>query len=336
MPTAFITGITGQDGAYLARFLLARGYVVHGGMRRVSQPRLARLERLGIADRVHLHECDLLDLASIQRVLRDLRPDELYNLAAQSHVATSWEVPSLTARVNALAVGDILETLRLFSPETRFYQASTSEMFGNAGGALDESAPLRPRSPYGAAKAHAHHLTVNYRESWGMHLSSGILFNHESPLRGEEFVTRKITRGLARIAHGAGGPVLLGNLDARRDWGFAGDHVAAMWQMLQRDRGGDYVVATGVATSVRDFARLAAGALGFTPETLGEGLDETAVDRKTGRCLWRVTPGLFRPAEIDRLCGDAARARRDLGWTPATGIEALADMMARADHDALA
>ncbi len=336
MPTAFITGITGQDGAYLARLLLRRGYVVHGGMRRVSQPRLARLRALGIADRVRLHEFDLCEPGSITRAIRDLRPDEFYNLAAQSHVATSWEVPVLTARVNALAVGEILESLRLFSPGTRFYQASTSEMFGNAGGTLDEGTPFRPRSPYGAAKAHAHHLTVNYRESFGMHASCGILFNHESPLRGEEFVTRKITRGLARIARGAGGPVVLGNLAARRDWGFAGDHVAAMWRMLQRDQGGDYVVATGRATSVRDFAILAAQALGLDPETTGEGEDETAFDRRSGRCLWRVSPALFRPAEIDRLCGDAGRARADLGWQPATGIDSLALMMARADHDAIA
>jgi len=337
MPTAFITGITGQDGAYLARFLLRRGYAVHGGMRRVSQPRLARLERLGIAGRVRLHEFDLLEPGSILRAVRDLRPDEFYNLAAQSHVATSWELPVLTARTNALAVAEILEALRLFSPRTRFYQASTSEMFGNAAATLDEGAPFRPRSPYGAAKAHAHHLAVNYRESFGMHVSAGILFNHESPLRGEEFVTRKLTRGLARIARGgAGGPVRLGNLDAARDWGFAGDYVAAMWRMLQRGTGGDYVIATGVATSVRGFALLAARALGLDPVSEGEGMRERAFDRRSGRCLWQVAPDLFRPAEIDRLRGDAARAGRDLGWTPRVGVEGLARMMARADHDALA
>lgn len=336
MRTAFITGITGQDGAYLARFLLRRGYAVHGGMRRVSQPRLARLQALGIADRVTLHEFDLCEPGSILRAIRRLRPDEVYNLAAQSHVATSWEVPVMTARVNALAVGELLEALRLFSPESRFYQASTSEMFGNAGGLLDESAPFRPRSPYGAAKLHAHHLVVNYRESFGIHASCGILFNHESPLRGEEFVTRKITSGLARLARGCGGPVVLGNLDARRDWGFAGDHVAAMWRMLQRDTGGDYVVATGRATSVRDFALLAAQALGFTPEIEGEGTEEQARDRRSGRCLWRVSPALLRPAEIDSLCGNAASARAELGWRPRIGVEALARMMARADHDAAA
>lgn len=336
-PVAFITGITGQDGAYLARFLLGRGYVVHGGMRRVSQPRLARLERLGIAERVRLHEFDLLEPGSILRAVRDIRPDEFYNLAAQSHVATSWAEPVLTARVNALAVAEILEALALFAPEARFYQASSSEMFGNsAAGALDEGAPFRPRSPYGAAKAHAHHLTVNARESRGAHASCGILFNHESPLRGEEFVTRKLTRGLARIARGAGGPVLLGNLEARRDWGFAGDYVAAMWRMLQRPAGGDFVVATGVAASVRDFALLAAEALGFQPEIEGEGPGEAAFDRPSGRCLWRVSPALLRPAEIDRLCGDASRARVALDWRPKVGIEALAGMMARADHDALA
>lgn len=335
MPTAFITGITGQDGAYLARFLLQQGYTVHGGMRRISQPRLARLRALGIAHQVQLHEFDLLESAGMLHLIRTLQPDEFYNLAAQSHVPTSWEQPSLTARTNALAVVEILDALRLFSPQTRFYQASTSEMFGQgAATPQDETTHLRPRSPYGAAKAHAHHATVNARESHGLHASSGILFNHESPLRGEEFVTRKITRGLARLARGQDtGPVLLGNLDARRDWGFAGDYVTAMWRMLQQEAGGDYVIATGRSASVRDFACLAARALGFEPEITGEGMQEAAFDRTGGRCLWHVSPALFRPAEIDLLKGDASRASADLGWTPSLPLEGLALTMARADYD---
>jgi len=335
MPTAFITGITGQDGAYLARFLLQKGYVVHGGMRRISQPRLARLESLGIARHVQLHEFDLLESGSILRAIRMLQPDELYNLAAQSHVATSWELPVLTAHTNALAVVEILDALRLFSPGTRFYQASTSEMFGQDTTApQSEATPLRPRSPYGAAKVHAHHATVNARESHGLHASSGILFNHESPLRGAEFVTRKITRGLARLARGQdAGPVVLGNLDARRDWGFAGDYVPAMWRMLQEDAGGDYVIATGRTTSVREFACLAADALGFEPEIIGDGPGEAAVDRADGRCLWRVSPALCRPGEIDMLQGDASRAREALGWAPVLQVEDLALAMVRADYD---
>lgn len=335
MPTAFISGITGQDGAYLARFLLEKGYTVHGGMRRISQPRLARLEALGIARHVQLHEFDLLESGSILRIINTLRPDEFYNLAAQSHVATSWELPVLTARTNALAVVEVLDMLRQFSPETRFYQASTSEMFGQDTTApQNEATPLRPRSPYGAAKVHAHHATVNARESYGLHASSGILFNHESPLRGTEFVTRKITRGLARLARGQdAGPVVLGNLDARRDWGFAGDYVSAMWRMLQEDAGGDYVIATGQATSVREFACLAAAALGFAPEIAGEGAEEAAYDRADGRCLWRVAPALFRPAEIDLLQGDASRAHDALGWAPVLQIDELALVMARADYD---
>jgi GDPmannose 4,6-dehydratase len=336
MKTAFITGITGQDGAYLAKMLLDKGYAVHGGVRRISQPELPRLEALGIADRVRLHEFDLTELTSIFRLIRDLEPDEFYNLAAQSFVGASWELPIYTADVDAMGVVRILDMLRTLSPRTRFYQASTSEMFG-----LVQEVPQRettrfhPRSPYGVAKVFGHYITMNYRESFGLHASSGILFNHESPLRGKEFVTRKITLALARLARGGSEPVELGNLDARRDWGFAGDYVEGMWLMLQQETPDDYVLATGVTTTIRDFVNYAAEALGMELEWEGSGLDETATDRRTGRCVVRVNPRFFRPAEVDLLIGDASKARARLGWQPRVDVRGLAEMMARADYDAL-
>lgn len=334
---AFITGITGQDGAYLAQLLLDKGYEVHGGMRRNAQAERARLETLGIADRVLLHDLDLSEMTNIFRLIRDVRVDEFYNLAAQSFVGASWEQPLYTGDVNGMGVARILDALRTLAPETRFYQASTSEMFGLVQAVPQvETTPFYPRSPYGVAKAYGHHITVNYRESFGMHASCGILFNHESPLRGEEFVTRKITRGLARIARGGNAPIALGNLSARRDWGFAGDYVEGMWRMLQQDTPGDYVLATGVTTPIRDFVSFAAEALDMPLDWRGDGIDEVATDRRTGRRVVEVNPAFFRPAEVELLVGDASRAQTRLGWRPRVDVRGLATMMARADYDAVA
>jgi GDPmannose 4,6-dehydratase len=336
MKTAFITGITGQDGAYLARLLLEQGYEVHGGVRRISQPETTRLEMLGVADRVHLHDFDLTEPNGLFRVIRTIPVDEFYNLAAQSFVGTSWELPVYTAQADGLAVVQILDALRTLRPETRFYQASTSEMFGLVQEVPQkETTRLYPRSPYGVAKVYGHYITMNYRESFGMHASSGILFNHESPLRGKEFVTRKITLALARIAHGGSDPVVLGNLDAQRDWGFAGDYVEGMWRMLQQDVADDYVLATGQTTPIRDFVRYVAEELGMDPVFEGEGVTEIATDAKTGKRILEVSEKFFRPAEVDLLIGDPTKAREKLGWVPKVTVRDLARMMARADYDGL-
>lgn len=337
MKKAFITGISGQDGAYLSKLLLDKGYEVHGGVRRISQPETERLERLGIADKVHIHEFDLTEMNNIFRVIRDIEMDEFYNLAAQSFVGASWELPIYTADVDGMAVVRILDTLRTLRPETRFYQASTSEMFGLVQEVPQrETTRLYPRSPYGVAKVYGHYITMNYRESFGMHASSGILFNHESPLRGKEFVTRKITLGLARIAHGDDTPIELGNMDAKRDWGFAGDYVEGMWRMLQQDKADDYVLATGVTTTIRDFFTYAAEALGMDLDWQGEAEGETATDRKTGKQVMRVNPKFYRPAEVDLLIGDAGKARDLLGWEAKVDVRHLAEMMAKSDYDDLA
>lgn len=336
MKKAFITGITGQDGAYLSKLLLDKGYEVHGGVRRISHSETVRLDMLGVADKVHLHEFDLIEHNNVFRVIRDVEMDEFYNLAAQSFVGASWELPIYTADVGALGVVRLLDTLRDQRPETRFYQASTSEMFGLVQEVpQSETTRFYPRSPYGVAKVYGHYITMNYRESFGMHASSGILFNHESPLRGPEFVTRKITLGLAALARGGTDPVELGNMDAQRDWGFAGDYVDGMWRMLQQDTADDYVLATGVTTTIRDFFGYAADTLGMDLDWQGTGADETATDRKSGKQVMRVNPKFFRPAEVDLLIGDASKARDKLGWEPAVQIRDLADMMARADYDAL-
>ena len=336
MKTAFVTGITGQDGAYLARLLLDKGYRVHGGVRRISQPEMTRLEQVGVAKDVHLHEFDLTEQNNIFRVIRDIEMDEFYNLAAQSFVGASWELPIYTADVDGMAVVRILDTLRTIRPTTRFYQASTSEMFGLVQEVPQrETTRLYPRSPYGVAKVYGHYITMNYRESFGLHASSGILFNHESPLRGKEFVTRKITLALAKIARGGSDPVTLGNLDARRDWGFAGDYVEGMWRMLQQSEADDYVLATGVTTTIRDFVRFAAEALGMDPVFEGEGVKETAVDRKTGKKILEISEKFFRPAEVDLLIGDPGKAKEKLGWVPKVDVRELAQMMAKSDFDAL-
>ncbi|MBU2994095.1 GDP-mannose 4,6-dehydratase [Octadecabacter sp. B2R22] len=337
MKTAFITGITGQDGAYLAKFLLEKGYKVHGGVRRISQPETTRLDLLGVTNQVELHEFDLAEQNNIFRVIRDLEIDEFYNLAAQSFVGASWELPIYTADVDAMAVVKILDTLRSLSPQTRFYQASTSEMFGLVQEVpQSETTRLYPRSPYGVAKVYGHYITMNYRESFDMHASSGILFNHESPLRGKEFVTRKITLGLAALARGGDAAIELGNMDAKRDWGFAGDYVEGMWHMLQQDVPDDYVLATGVTTTIRDFFTAAGSALGMDIEWSGEGENETATDKKSGKQVMKVNPKFYRPAEVELLIGDPTKALTKLGWQPKVTVNELAEMMAKSDYDALA
>lgn len=336
MKTAFITGVTGQDGAYLARLLLEKGYEVHGGVRRISHPELERHEILGIAGQVKIHEFDLSEPNQMFRLFTKLKIDEFYNLAAQSFVGASWDLPIYTSEIDGLAVVQMLDALRTVSPQTRFYQASTSEMFGLVQEVPQrETTRLYPRSPYGVAKVFAHYMTVNYRESFGMHASSGILFNHESPLRGKEFVTRKITLALAKLARGGSDILELGNLSSQRDWGFAGDYVKGMWQMLQQDQADDYVLATGVTTPIRDFVDMAGEALGFDIVWDGEGESEFGVDRKTGGRIIQVNPKFFRPAEVDLLIGDPSKAREQLGWTAQTTIRQLAEMMAKSDYDAL-
>lgn len=332
MKTALITGVTGQDGAYLSKLLLEKGYKVYGAYRRISHPVTSRLEWLGVDRDIEMVDIDLSEVNNINRLIRDVQPDELYNLAAQSFVGSSWEQPHYTTDINAVGVLRLLEALRTFSPHTRFYQASTSEMFGKVRAVpQNEETPFHPRSPYGVAKVYGHFITINYRESFGLHASSGILFNHESPLRGKEFVTRKITLGLARIAHGHAGPIVLGNLDAKRDWGFAGDYVEGMWRMLQQDAADDYVLATGVTSSIRTFVEHAVRALGIEIEWKGSGLGEQGIDRKTGHVLISVSEKFYRPAEVELLLGDPGKARDSLGWSATVDIAALAEMMVNAD-----
>jgi GDPmannose 4,6-dehydratase len=314
---ALITGITGQDGSYLAEFLLEKGYEVAGVVRRSSTERFERLE--GIRDRVQILQADIHDQTSLIEAMRKFEPDEVYNLAAQSFVPTSWAQPVLTGDFTGLGVTRVLEAIRQVNPEIRFYQASSSEMFGKVRETPQtERTPFHPRSPYGVAKVYGHHITVNYRESYGLFAVSGILFNHESPRRGLEFVTRKISYTVARIARGQARKLRLGNLDSARDWGFAGDYVRAMWMMLRRDEPEDFVVATGEAHTVREFAAAAFARAGLDWE------DFVVID-----------PELHRPAEVDHLVGDASKARRMLGWKPEVGFDELVGMMVDADLAAL-
>jgi GDPmannose 4,6-dehydratase len=335
--SALITGITGQDGAYLAKLLLEKGYRVHGGIRRIGVNSGGRLQELGIEDEISHHDFDLLEFSNIQRVIDAVAPDELYNLAAQSFVGVSFEQPIYTANVDALGVARILEAIRSLKGHTRFYQASTSEMFGKVQQVpQNETTPFYPRSPYGVAKLYAHWATVNYRESFGLFASSGILFNHESPLRGSEFVTRKITRAFANIAAGRQDFVELGNLDAKRDWGFAGDYVEGMWRMLQADQADDYVLATGETWSIRDFIERAARHFGWSLSWAGSGVEETGTDTKTGKILVRINPKFYRPAEVDMLIGEPTKAKQKLGWRPSVSFDALVEMMAEADRKRVA
>ena len=332
--TAFITGVSGHDGAYLSKLLLEKGYRVVGGIRRTSTGIIHRLAELGIDKDVELVTFDLSEFQNILRLLGKVKPDEFYNLAAQSFVGSSWDLPLYTADVDAVSVCRILEGIRDIVPDCRFYQASTSEMFGHVREIpQSETTPFYPRSPYGVVKLYGHWITVNYRESFGLHASSGILFNHESPLRGVEFVTRKITLALARIAQGQQDTLYLGNMEAKRDWGYAAEYVEGMWRMLQQETADDYVLATGNTYTVRSFVEGAGRALGFDLVWEGEAETEVGIDRKTGRTLVRVDPKFYRPAEVEILIGDPSKAKAALGWVPATDIGGLTELMVRADFD---
>ena len=315
--TALITGISGQDGAYLAKLLVGKGYNVVGIVRRSSHSGVAdhRLKWIGVLDKVTLVDGDLLDLSSLCRVISECSPDEIYNLGAQSFVTTSWQQPILTANVTAVAVTNVLEAIRLVRPQARFYQASSSEMYGKIQeAAQSETTPFYPRSPYAVAKLYGHWITINYRESFGLHASSGILFNHESPLRGLEFVTRKVTDGVARIKLGLAKELRLGNIEAKRDWGHAADYVRAMWMMLQQDKADDYVVATGTTTTVREMCKIAFGHVGID-------MDAHLV----------IDPNLYRPAEVEVLLGNPAKAKSILGWQPEIDLQTMIVEMVEAD-----
>jgi GDPmannose 4,6-dehydratase len=331
---AVVTGITGQDGAYLAQLLLEKGYEVTGTFRRTSSTNFWRIEELGIAGHPNLvlAEYDLTDLSSSIRLLQGAEPDEVYNLAAQSFVGVSFEQPLATAAITGLGPLNLLEAIRIVNPKIRFYQASTSEMFGKVQAIpQSESTPFYPRSPYGAAKLYAHWMTINYRESYGIFGASGILFNHESPLRGREFVTRKITDAAAKIVLNKQEVLELGNLGAKRDWGYAKEYVEGMWRMLQADRPDTYVLATNRTETVRDFVSMAFRATGVALEWSGSGENETGRCTRSGKLLVRVAPRFYRPAEVDLLIGDAAKAKAALGWEPRTSLEALCQMMVEAD-----
>jgi GDPmannose 4,6-dehydratase len=337
--TALITGVTGQDGAYLAALLLQKGYIVHGVKRRSSSFNTGRVDRL-YQDlhepdiRFALHYGDMTDATNLIRLVQQTQPDEIYNLAAQSHVKVSFETAEYTANADGLGTLRLLEAIRCLgmTDKTRFYQASTSELYGLAQEHPQrETTPFYPRSPYGAAKLYAYWITVNYREAYGMHASNGILFNHESPMRGETFVTRKITRAVAAIRHGQQDKLYIGNLDARRDWGHARDYVEGMWRMLQQDRPDDYVLATGESHSVREFIELAFAHAGTPIVWRGSGSEEVGVDAASGQVRVEIDPRYFRPTEVDRLCGDPAKARRVLGWTHTVTFPDLVREMVETD-----
>jgi GDPmannose 4,6-dehydratase len=339
--TALITGITGQDGAYLAEFLLAKDYSVHGVKRRASSFNTDRIDHLYQDPheknvRLKLHYGDLTDSTNLIRIVQEVQPDEIYNLAAQSHVAVSFETPEYTANSDAVGTLRVLEAIRILGLEkkTRFYQASTSEMFGKVQEVPQrETTPFYPRSPYGAAKVYAYWITVNYREAYGLFACNGILFNHESPLRGETFVSRKITRALTRIKVGLQDTLHLGNLDSRRDWGHARDYVRAQWLMLQQDTAEDFVIATGTQHSVRDFVTAAGSRLGMRIEWKGKGVDEVGIDKASGKTLVHVDPRYFRPTEVETLLGDPSKAKEKLGWTAEVGFDQLVAEMVAADLD---
>ena len=339
MKRALITGITGQDGSYLAELLLEKGYEVHGIKRRASSFNTDRIDHLyqdphAQTVRMSLHYGDLTDATNLIRIIQQVQPDEIYNLAAQSHVAVSFETPEYTANADAIGTLRLLEAVRILGliGKTRFYQASTSEMYGNAlESPQREGTPFYPRSPYGAAKVYAYWITVNYREAYGIFACNGILFNHESPVRGETFVTRKITRGLARVHVGLDDCLYLGNLDARRDWGHARDFVRAQWLILQQNRPEDFVIATGQQHSVREFCERVAHHLGMRLEWRGSGSDECGVDADSGRAVIKIDARYFRPTEVDSLLGDASKARRMLGWEPQVSFDQLVEEMVRED-----
>jgi GDPmannose 4,6-dehydratase len=338
MKKALITGVTGQDGAYLAEFLLQKGYEVHGIRRRTSLFNTDRIDHIyrdphEAGNRFFLHHGDLTDGASLTRVLKQVEPDEIYNLAAQSHVAVSFEEPEYTANADGIGTLRLLEAIRILglAQKSRFYQASTSELYGLVQQVpQSETTPFYPRSPYAVAKIYAYWITVNYREAYGIYACNGILFNHESPIRGETFVTRKITRALARIRTGLQERLFLGNLDALRDWGHAKDYVEMQWLMLQQDKPEDYVIATGEQHSIREFVEIAAAEIGLTISWRGTGVDEKGYDQN-GRCLIEVDPRYFRPTEVETLLGDASKAKRQLGWSPRISFTELVQEMMRED-----
>ena len=338
---ALITGVSGQDGSYLAELLLSKGYEVHGIKRRASSFNTQRIDHL-YQDfheqnvKFHLHYGDLTDTSNLVRIIQEVQPDEVYNLGAQSHVKVSFEVPEYTADTDGIGTLRLLEAIKILGMEKkiRFYQASTSELYGQVQEVpQSEKTPFYPRSPYAIAKMYAYWIVVNYRESYGMHASNGILFNHESPRRGETFVTRKITRAAARIKSGLQNKLYLGNLNAERDWGFAGDYVRMMWMMLQQDEPDDYVIATGVKSSVRDFVSLSFKELGIDIAWKGTGTDEKGIDVLTGKTIVEVDPEYFRPAEVELLIGDPAKAKEKLGWVPEVNLQELISMMVKNDLD---
>ena len=337
MKSAFITGITGQDGAFLAQLLLEKGYKVYGGIRRSSRRNLSTLEYLGVADDVTLVEFELAEQSNITNTIRDLQVDEFYNLGAQSFVGTSFKQPVSTAMVDGIAVTYILDAIKNYSPHTKFYQASTSEMFGLVQEIPQkETTPFYPRSPYGVAKLYAHFITVNYRESYGIFATSGILFNHESELRGPEFVTRKITLNVAQVYKGNGKVLELGNLDAKRDWGYAREYVEGMYLMLQAEKPDTYVLATGETKSIRYFVEKAFACIDRVIVWEGAGVDEVGKDKATGEVLVKINPEFYRPAEVELLIGDGSKAKADLNWAPTTTIDKLAEIMVKADIARLA
>ena len=334
MKKAVITGITGQDGAYLTQFLLNKGYEVHGTYRRTSSVNFWRIDELGLSNHPNLRliEYDLTDASSAIRMLESVQPDEIYNLAAQSFVGVSFEQPLATGQITGISVVHLLEAIRIVNSKIKFYQASTSEMFGHVQAIPQvESTPFYPRSPYGIAKLYAHWMTINYRESYDIFGSSGILFNHESPLRGLEFVTRKITDGAAKIHLGKQDCLELGNLDAKRDWGYAKDYVEGMHAILQANKPDTYVLATNRTETVRDFVRLAFKGVGIELEFRGLGENETGVDIKSGKTIIKLNPKFYRPAEVELLIGDPKKAKDDLGWEPKTSLEELCRLMVEAD-----
>jgi GDPmannose 4,6-dehydratase len=336
MPKALVTGITGQDGSYLAEFLVSKGYEVHGLIRKASTFNTGRIEHIyqdphDPSARLFLHYGELSNAEQLTNLIYNVRPDEIYHLGALSHVKVSFDIPEYTGEVTGLGATRILESVRRSGLRTRFYQASSSEMFGSAAAPQNETTAFEPRSPYAIAKVYAYWMTVNYRQAYDQFAVNGILFNHESPRRGETFVTRKLTRAAARIKHGLQDKVFLGNLDARRDWGFAGDYVEGMWLMLQQGEPDDYVLATGEMLSVRDFARLAFRRVGVELEFSGRGAEEKGRDAASGEERVCVDPRYFRPVEVDQLCGDASKARRVLGWRPRMSVGELVALMV--DHD---
>lgn len=334
MKTAFITGITGQDGAYLAELLLEKNYRVVGGFRRLSTPNFARLDELGITGDVELVEVDLLDAGNLTRVISEVKPEEVYNLGAQSFVAHSFKNPVLTGNVTGIGVTNLLESIRMVNPGIKFYQASTSELYGKVQeNPQTETTPFYPRSPYGVAKLYGHWMTINYRESYNIFASTGILFNHESPLRGLEFVTRKVTDAVAKIYHGKQDYFEIGNMDAKRDWGYAKEYVDGMWRILQAPMADNYVLATNETHSVREWIEVCFSFIGREIVWEGKDENETGKDAKTGELLVKVNPAFFRPAEVDMLIGDYSKAKRELGWEPKVKYKELAEIMLKRDID---